>query len=198
MVLANNSETDTIKTTINLPRQYAGASYMILTAPALDSTTDVTLGGSAIGVDGSWARQMQLLPMTNSGQTVTVTVNPASAVWVNLTNNTVLTGSIASKSGEQDARLWNIYVNNNGTVTAISSQIDNFILNQTYGSPCAPVIDTSGPVSMGDIAAGGSASGGIMIDFTGCPATARFSLDALFSANGGSTTGVLVLNNQFR
>ena len=198
VVLANNSETDTIRTTINLPRQYAGASYMTLTAPALDSTTDVTLGGSAIGVDGSWARQMQLLPMTNSGQTVTVTVNPASAVWVNLTNNTVLTGGIASKSGEQDARLWNMSVNNNGTGTATSSQIDDFILSQTYGAPCTPVIDTSVPVSMGDIAAGGSASGGIMIDFTGCPATARFSLDALFSANGGSTTGVLVLNNQFR
>ncbi len=207
VILANNSETDTIETTINLPRQYAGASYMTLTAPASDSTTGVTLGGSAIGVDGSWTYQMQILPMSNSGQTVTVTVNPVSALWVSLTNNTVLTGSIASKSGAQNDRAWNISVDNNGTGTATASQIDQFTLTQTYGAACTPVIESPFPVSMGDIPAGGSASGSIMIDFAGCPATARFSLDALFSANfrlggnttaGGSTTGVLVLNNQFR
>jgi hypothetical protein len=103
--------------------------------------------------------------------------------------------------------LWNISVDNNGTGTATASQIDQFTLTQTYGAACTPVIESSFPVSMGDIPAGGSASGSIMIDFAGCSPIARFSLDALFSANfllggnttaGGATTGVLVLNNQFR
>jgi hypothetical protein len=119
-------------------------------------------------------------------------------VWVNLTNNNVLTGSIASKAGAQNARLWTISVNNNGTGTAASSQIDGFALTQTYGASCTPVIESSFPVSVGDIPAGGSASGGIMIDFTGCPATARFTLNGLFSANGGSTTGVIARNNDYR
>ena len=201
VVLANNSETDTIQATVTLPRPYAGASYMTLTAPALDSTApNVTLGGSTIGVDGSWAPRMRLLPMAMSGQAVTVTVNPASAVWVNLTNNTVLAGRIASKfggHGTNDIRQLEISVDNNSTETATASQIDDLILAQTHGSPCTPVILSSVPVSMGDIPAGGSTGGGISINFTGCAADAHFRVDALFSANGGSATGVLV-DNQAR
>jgi hypothetical protein len=201
VVLANNSETDAISATVTLPRQFAGASYMTLTAPALNSTApNVTLGGSEIGVDGSWAPRMRLLPLTMSGQAVTVTVNPASAVWINLTNNTVLTGRILSRfggHGTHDIRQLKIGVANNSTETATASQIDDFILTQTHGSPCTPGIGTPVPVSMGDIAAGGATSGEISIDFTGCAADAHFSLDVLFSANGGSATGVLV-DNQAR
>jgi hypothetical protein len=201
VVLANNSETDTIEATVTLPRQYVGASYMTLTAPALDSTApNVTLGGSDIGVDGSWAPRMRLLPMTMSGQAVRVTVNPASAVWVNLTNNTVLTGRIVSKfggHGSHDIRQLKIGVTNNSTEPVTASQIDDFILTQTHGSPCTPVILGSVPVSMGDIAAGGTTNGDISIDFTACAADAHFSLNALFSANGGSATGVVV-DNQAR
>jgi hypothetical protein len=225
VVLVNNGETagvpntNTIQTTINLPSAYAGASYMTLTAPSLNSTSPAvdelysfepgpTLGASntasgVVGVDGSWSYQLQMLPLTNGGQTATVTVNRGSAVWVNFTNNTVLTGSIASQSGPSNARLLNFSVANNGnstaanngTATVTSSQIDGFTLTQTSGTPCTPEINTSFPLSIGDIPAGGSATGGITIDFSdaGCSATALFTVNALFSGNGGSTTGVSVL-----
>jgi hypothetical protein len=225
VVLVNNGETagvpnfNTVQTTINLPSSYAGASYMTLTAPSLNSTSPAvdelysfdpgpTLGASntasgVVGVDGSWSYQLQMLPLTNGGQTATVPVNPGSAVWVNFTNNTVLTGSITSQTGPPNARLLNFLVANNGkstaanngTATVTSSQIDGFTLTQTSGTPCTPEINTSFPLSIGDIPAGGSATGGIAIDFldAGCPANALFTVNALFSGNGGSTTGVSVL-----
>lgn len=225
VVLANNGETagvpntNAVQTTINLPSAYAGASYMTLTAPSLNSTSPgvldlysfdpgPTLGASntasgVVGVDGSWSYQLQMLPLTDGGKTATVTVNSGSAVWVNFTNNTVLTGSITSQSGPSNARLLNFSVANNGnstaanngTATVTSSQIDGFTLTQTSGTPCTPLINTSFPLSIGDIPAGGSATGGITIDFSdaGCPATALFTVNAWFSGNGGSTTGVSVL-----
>src|SRR5262249_43271179 len=150
------------------------------------------------GVDGGWSPRMQSLPMTNSGQSVTVTVNPASAIWVNLTNNTVLAGSIISKTGAQNARLWSVAVTNNGTETATSSQIDQLTLTQTSGASCNPVVKSSLRVKMSDIPAGGSAPGSVLIVFTACAATARFTVNALFSANGGSATGVIVRNNDYR
>ena len=225
VVLANNGEsggvpnTNAVQTTINLPRGYAGASVMAMTAPSLQSTSQPvanlfsfepgpTLGASntasgVVGADGSWSYQLQMLPLTNGGKTATVTVNPGSAVWVNFTNNTVLTGGITGQSGPSNARLLNVSVGNNGKSTAAnngttavtSAQIDGFTLTQTSGTPCTPQIKTSFPLSIGDIPAGASATGGIAIDFSdaGCPANAVFTVNALFSGNGGSTTGVSVL-----
>ena len=225
VVLANNGESggvpnsNAVQTTINLPSGYAGASVMTMTAPSLNSTSPPvanlysfepgpTLGASntasgVIGADGSWKYQLQMLPLTNGGKTATVTVSPGSAVWVNFTNNTVLTGSITKQSGLSNARLLNFSVTNNGsstaanngTATVTSSQIDGVTLTQTSGTPCTPAINTSFPLSLGDILAGTSATGGIAIDFSdaGCPANARFTVNALFSGNGGSTTGVSVL-----
>ena len=225
VVLANNGESggvpnsNAVQTTINLPSGYAGASVMTMTAPSLNSTSPPvanlfsfepgpTLGASntasgVIGADGSWKYQLQMLPLTNGGKTATVTVNTGSAVWVNFTNNTVLTGGITGQSGPSNARLWNFSVTNNGhstaanngTATVTSAQIDGFTLTQTSGTPCTPAINTSFPLSLGDIPAGASATGGIAIDFSdaGCPVNARFTVNALFSGNGGSTTGVSML-----
>jgi hypothetical protein len=57
---------------------------------------------------------------------------------------------------------------------------------------------SSFPVALGDIAAGNSANAAFTIDFTGCAALARFTLNASFSAANGANTGTFTLGNQFR
>jgi endo-1,4-beta-xylanase len=111
-----------------------------------------------------------------------------------------LTGSIGGKSGPQNARVWSIALSNPGLGPATSAQITGFILTQTSGAACTPVVTAPGafPISLGDIAAGGSANAAFTIDFTGCAALARFSLNVPFRATAGANTGAVVRNNEFR
>jgi endo-1,4-beta-xylanase len=111
-----------------------------------------------------------------------------------------LTGSIASKSGPQNARVWVIALNNPGPGVAYGAQVAGFTLSQTSGAACTPVISGPGalPIALGDIALGASASASFTIDFTGCAALARFSLSVPYSFDGGASTGTMVRGNEFR
>jgi len=117
-----------------------------------------------------------------------------------------LTGSIASKAGTADARVWTLSFSNAGPGTAYGVRLAGFTLRQTGGAACTPVVRTSLPVSLGDIAAGTTASTGVTIDFTGCAALAAFAVDAPFNAaNGwhgdpakGSPALTISRSNQFR
>jgi hypothetical protein len=51
---------------------------------------------------------------------------------------------------------------------------------------------------LGDIAPAGLAPLNITIDFTGCVATAKFTLELPLTANSGAAVGDIVLMNQFR
>ncbi len=111
-----------------------------------------------------------------------------------------LSGEIASKSGPPAARSWTISLNNPGPGTAYSAQIAGFTLTQTAGAACNPVISAPSvfPIALGDIAAGGSARASLTIDFSGCPAAARFSLSVPYNSTGGVNTGSMLRSNEFR
>jgi hypothetical protein len=111
-----------------------------------------------------------------------------------------VTGSIASKSGSQNARAWVIALSNPGPGTAYGTQVTGFTLSQTSGAACTPVISSPGavPIALGDIASGASASASFTIDFTGCAALARFSLSVPYNFDGGASTGTMVRGNEFR
>lgn len=111
-----------------------------------------------------------------------------------------LTGNIAGKAGASNARVWTITMSNPGPGIAYGTQINGFTLKQTYGAACAPVVTppSSYPVMLGDIASEGTASAAFTIDFSGCPALARFSLSVPFSSTGGFNSGAIVRGNQFR
>lgn len=127
-------------------------------------------------------------------------VDPSQLPGINLS------GSIASKAGTADARLWTLAFTNAGPGTAHGVRLMGLSLRQTGGAACAPVVRTGFPVALGDIAAGTSASTGVSIDFSGCPALATFAVDAPFNAaNGwhgdpakGSPTLTISRTNQFR
>jgi endo-1,4-beta-xylanase len=117
-----------------------------------------------------------------------------------------LTGSIATKSGPQNARVWTLTLSNPGPGTAYGAQIAGFALKQTSGAPCAPTVSGVFPMVLGDLATGASANANVTIDFTGCSSLALFSVNAPFSSSGGwngnPVTGspalAIVRSNQFR
>jgi endo-1,4-beta-xylanase len=111
-----------------------------------------------------------------------------------------LTGGIASKTGSQNGRVWTITLSNPGPGTAYGVRITGFTLTQAAGAACTPVITppSAFPISLGDIAAGGSTSLSFTIDFTGCANTARFSLNVPYSSASGASAGAILRSNEFR
>jgi uncharacterized protein (TIGR03437 family) len=76
---------------------YTTALAMRLAAPAVDSTTGVTLGGSSVQADGSWL-PAQLENISSSGGAFLTTVPAASAVLVNFGNGNM---AVANAAGGQ-------------------------------------------------------------------------------------------------
>jgi len=70
----------TVETT--LPQHYRRVSTLTLTAPALSSTSRVTLGGASIGDDGQWKGNWQ--PTSSSSRTLQTKVPPATAVLIKI------------------------------------------------------------------------------------------------------------------
>ena len=106
---------------------------------------------------------------------------------------------IASKTGAQNARVWTFTASNGGAGTAYATQINGFALVQVSGAACTPVVTppSSYPVVLGDIASGSSASAAFTIDFTGCAALARFTLNMPWTS-ATYHSGALALGNQYR
>ncbi len=127
-------------------------------------------------------------------------VDPSQLPGINLT------GSIASKAGTAQARIWTLAFTNAGPGTAYGARLAGLTLRQTGGAACTPIVKTGFPVLLGDIAAGTSASTSVTIDFGGCTALAAFAVDAPFNAaNGwhgdpakGSPALTISRTNQFR
>jgi hypothetical protein len=84
VILANNSRTDIVNATVNMPGAFTSASNMTMTAPAIDSTNGMTLGGSSVNANGSWSPQFASQPLSNSGTSFSVIVPSGSAVWIKL------------------------------------------------------------------------------------------------------------------
>jgi hypothetical protein len=110
-----------------------------------------------------------------------------------------LSGTIAAKAGPANARVWSISVTNAGSTPAYEVTLAAFTLTQTAGAACTPVITApkAFPIMLGMLGAGGTATGGISIDFTGCAALARFTLNVPITMTG-QTVNTLTRTNQFQ
>jgi PEP-CTERM motif len=107
-------------------------------------------------------------------------------------NAAMLTGFLESETGPENDTTWLIGVTDASAAAATNVKIDGFMLTQTAGAACTPIVTLPG--ALGTIAAGATALASVTIDFSGCPfSTALFTLDAAFSADG--LTGSLVLAN---
>jgi hypothetical protein len=117
----------------------------------------------------------------------------------NFAGPTTMAGNITSKAGTSNARVWTLTLTNNGPSAAMGVQVNSVNLTQTFGAACTPVVSMPAafPLSVGSIAPAGSDSTAITINFTGCPANARFTANISFSANSGTVTGTVIRYNQF-
>ena len=181
---------------------FAGATAFPAPAPTAPyafaaPAGSATFGSAFSGTDpnGPWS-----LYLVNDGLGASGSLAGGACLTINATTPPSLSALITGKVGTQNARVWTITLANSGPSSAINAQINGLTLTQSSGAACAPVITSpaSFPLPLGTILAGGSASGNVTIDFTGCVATARFTATIPFSSNGGLSSGTKILNNQFR
>ncbi|HUK00845.1 MAG TPA: endo-1,4-beta-xylanase [Steroidobacteraceae bacterium] len=102
-----------------------------------------------------------------------------------------LSFALTSRTGPASARVWTITATNPSQGIAYSTQITGFVLRQTRGRRCSPHIATAVPLSLGDIAAGASATAAFTINFGSCEKNAAFKLEAPWSS-ATYETGTLI------
>jgi hypothetical protein len=148
-------------------------------------------------VGGQTALQVLQSFANNSGSPLQSVAQQALA---NFAGATTMAGNITSKAGPSNARVWTVTFTNNGPGAAMGVQINSVNLTQTFGAACTPVVTTPAafPLSVGSIAPAGSDPAAITINFTGCPANARFTANISFSANSGAVTGTVIRYNQYQ
>jgi hypothetical protein len=81
VVLNNKDPNNAVAATITFLQPVASATSMLLTAPTLNSTTGVTLGGATIGLDGSWpSPETDPVPVASGAATITVPAGSAAFI----------------------------------------------------------------------------------------------------------------------
>jgi hypothetical protein len=116
---------------------------------------------------------------------------PFTSVTLNITPT--LSADLISETGPQNAVVWDFRVFNNGTDPALNTQLEGLTLTQTSGAAGTPIINTTFPVTVGTISAGGFADSLITTDFTNSHVTDQFTVNLGFSSNGGANTGSFTL-----
>lgn len=110
---------------------------------------------------------------------------------------TSLTATLANKTGATASRDWQIQVYNTGIGAANSAQISNLVFTQTGGTVCTPTVSPGTyPVALGNIAPAQSATGNMILNFTGCDTTSKFTVKFIVAANSGATNATVSFNNE--
>ena len=127
-----------------------------------------------------------------------------------LAQQTSFSVSLTGKSGPLNARQWSFIILNTGPDAANAAEIASFVMTQSGGPACSspPVAGTVSVnggdpqvlpnVALGDMAPSSSIPIVVTIDFSACPASARFTETMGLSANAGATTASVPRYNQFR
>jgi hypothetical protein len=107
-----------------------------------------------------------------------------------------IAGSLLTTTGPDNARDWKIQIVNSGLSTATGANISSATFTQTGGKACSVALVSSLPLTVGDIAPGSSTTGDLILNFTGCDTTSKFSVKIGISANLGTVTNSIVRNNE--
>ena len=99
------------------------------------------------------------------------------------------------QSGPDASRDWQLQVSNVGTAMANSAQISYLTLLQTGGKACSPHVMTTMPVALGSLAPNQTVSSDLIINFTGCDNSSKFTINIGLSANSGATSTTITRNN---
>jgi hypothetical protein len=189
-----------------------GIEYLLTTHAVPDSGGSVTGAGwyaagttTAVGVNPQPGFVFTGFSgaLTGSSNPQTLLINAPKDVTggFSTTPPAVMTAAINSKSGPPNQRVWSITITNNGPGIAYNAQLFVLSFTQTFGAACSyPPIRTNPttyPVSMGgDPLPGQTRPSGAVIDFSGCPVNARFTVNLGYMSNGGASGGLITLVNQ--
>ena len=146
--------------------------------------------------------------LTGALSPATVTMNGPMTVTANFSPIApLLTASITARSGTAAARAWTITLSNAGAGVGLATQINSLTVVPVGSPGCtvAPKItqpaagpSPAAPLAIGDIGPLGSASGQVVLDFSGCQTTTKFNITVGYTANSGAYKGSATFNNQFR
>jgi len=127
----------------------------------------------------------------DGGKTITANFAPLNATMF---------GNIISKSGPSNSRVWTLSLLDNGPGAANSVMIHDFTLTQTFGAACTPILKNAAafPLLLGNLGPSQTGTNTVTLDFTGCPASARFTAKFTYSANNGAVSGFVTRTNQFQ
>lgn len=142
---------------------------------------------------------VQTCSVASGGGDINTVNNQACDISPVALGTNALSGTIAAKTGPSNARIWSISVSNAGATLAYEVTLGALTLTQTAGAACTPVVTApkAFPIMLGMLAPGGTATGAITIDFTGCPLLARFTADVPITTTG-QTLNPLTRTNQFQ
>ena len=181
----------------------------IQAAPATGGTTDPAPGAHGIILDNVVVLQATPTPGNSflgwtgpvadpTNPSTTVIMNQSQTVTALFTSlTTTIAGNIAAKSGPANARVWTLSLYDNGPAGAGNAIIPSFALVQTAGTACTPVVNTGFPLAVGTINAAQTGTANVLIDFSSCAASSRFTATFTYSANNGTVSGSVVRTNQF-
>jgi Divergent InlB B-repeat domain len=122
----------------------------------------------------------------NSAST-TIVINSPQSVVATFTAIPIVHAYTDGKSGPSNARVWSFEFENTGAAEGTGVTIKTFVLTQTAGTACSPVVSTPIPEVVGNVAPGATIIGNVVINFSSCGSTARFSLSMLHSVTGGQS-----------
>ncbi len=134
----------------------------------------------------------------SGGVTSPLTLNAPTSVVANFAPVApLLTAAITNKTGPANARVWTITLSNQGTGIGLNTQITSLTFTGT-GCTTPPALLQPPPYPVGNIGPLGSGAGTVTIDFSGCPATTRFTVKMGYTANSGSYISSASFANQFQ
>lgn len=148
--------------------------------------TAVTLWGMAD--DDTW---LDGFPVTRTDYPLPFDMNLQAkpAYWGIIGEKSQLPGyglrvSLTGESGPKHARVWTFTAKNGDAGPAYNTVLTGIRFEPLEDRSCTPTV-TSGsfPISLGDIATGGSASTQVTIDFSGCPRFTRFEVTVPWSSS---------------
>jgi hypothetical protein len=142
---------------------------------------------------------VQTCSTVSGGADINTANNQACDISAVALGTNAVSGSIAAKAGPSNARVWSISVSNAGATPAYEVTLGAFALTQTSGAACSPVVTApkAFPIMLGMLSPGTTATGSVTIDFTGCPALARFTLNVPITTTG-QVVNTLTRTNQFQ
>jgi hypothetical protein len=142
---------------------------------------------------GPTTAQVELAPISTNSTYLPRFAEVSVPFTVATTTAPALQAVIDAKTGPQNARLWQIGINDYGTAPATNVAISKVTFTQTYGATCStpPSVVSGIPGTWSSIPANSTLLDGVTINFSGCPTNARFTVVVTFTADcsaGGSTT----------